>query len=79
MLRTLFTLVVLLPTLWLAIYVFSWIVTGEVEIPGLRVNRDANAVRFWATIMALALLCCILFGVAIVMFLGLLLPGRFER
>ena len=79
MLRTVVTLVVLLPTLWLAVYVFSWIVTGEVEIPGLRVNRDVSGVRFWATIMALALLCCILFGVAILLFLGMMLPGRFER
>ena len=79
MLRTVVTLVVLLPTLWLATYVFSWIVTGDVEIPGLKVNREANGIRFWATIVALALLCCILFGVAIALFLGMMLPGRFER
>ena len=76
MLRNIITLLVALPTLWLSIYVFGWIVTGDIELPGLRVNRDAAAVRFWATIMALALLCCILFGVAIAIFLNLVLPGR---
>lgn len=76
MLRNVLTLVILAPSLWLATYVFAWIVTGDIELPGLKVNRDAGALRFWTTIVALALVCCILFGIAIAFFLGLILPGR---
>ena len=75
--RNLLTLLFGIPALWLSIYVFGWIVLGDIALLGLKVHREGNDARFWLTIVALALVCFALFGVAIGIFLGVIFPGRF--
>jgi hypothetical protein len=76
MLRNILTLVAGLPALLLSIYTFGWIVTGEIELPGLRAKREERAVRFWMGIVVLAMLSLVSLGLAVGIFLGLILPGR---
>ena len=72
MLRNIAMLAIGLPALWLSIEVFGWIVTGNIQLPGLHVQRDAGALKFWFAIMVLAVVCCGLFGLAMAFFLGLI-------
>jgi hypothetical protein len=70
--RNIAMLAIGLPALWLSIQVFGWIVSGDIALPGLRIQRDADATKFWIAITILALICCALFGLASAFFLGLL-------
>ncbi len=72
MLRNILTLLVALPALWLSIQVFGSIVTGEIAFTGFDIKRDGGAARFWLAVVALALLCCVLFGAALAVFVGVI-------
>jgi hypothetical protein len=72
MIRNIAMLAIGLPALWLSIQIFGWIVSGDIELPGVRVQRDAGAVKFWIAIVILAIVCCAMFGLATAFFLGLL-------
>ena len=76
MLRNILTLLAGVPALWLSIYVFGWIVTGDIELLWLRVKREGHEWRFWASIAGLALLSLALLCLAAAIFLGSILPGR---
>lgn len=68
--RTLLTLLIAIPTLWLAIQVFGAIVSGDIALAGWRVNRERTAVKFWVWIAFLGALCCGLLLVALGFFLN---------
>ena len=58
--RTLLTLLLAIPTLWFTIQVFGSIVSGDIALIGLRVNRERTALKFWALISVLGTICCAL-------------------
>jgi len=68
--RNLLTVVVAIPAFWLAIQVFGWIVSGDIELLKQRVKRDDGAVRFWLSIVLLSLVDCAIFGLALAIFVG---------
>lgn len=70
MLRNLLTVVVAIPAFWLGIQVFGWIVSGDIELLKQRVKRDEGAARFWLAIVALSLVDCAIFGLALAIFVG---------
>jgi hypothetical protein len=63
--RILLTLLVAVPTLWLTIQVFGSIVSGDLALAGLRVNRDKSGVAFWIWVVVLGTICCALLVLAI--------------
>ena len=63
--RSLLTLLVAIPSLWLTIQVFGSIVSGDLALAGLRVNREKNAAAFWIWIVVLGTICCGLLVLAI--------------
>jgi hypothetical protein len=63
--RSLLTLLVAVPTLWFTIQVFGSIVSGDIALLGLRVNREKSAIAFWIWIVVLGTICCALLVLAI--------------
>ena len=72
MIRTIAMLAIGLPAFWLSIQVFGWIVSGDIELPLLRIQREAGAIKFWIAIVVLGIVCCALLGLAMGFFLGVI-------
>ncbi len=72
MLRNLITFAIGIPGLWLTILVFGWIVSGQIALLGLSVNREMKPWQFWLWILVFGTGCCAIFGAALLVFVGLI-------
>ncbi|HYG74483.1 MAG TPA: hypothetical protein VEK08_05715 [Planctomycetota bacterium] len=50
--------------LWLSIWVFGWIVSGDIADVGVRIRRDDTPVKFWAGIVFFSAVACAGLGLA---------------
>jgi len=50
--------------LWLTIWVFGWIVSGDIADVGVRIRRDDGALKFWLAIVFFSAVACAGLGAA---------------
>ena len=72
MMRTLIVIATALPGFWLTLMVFAWIISGDIHLPALKLNRDQKPLLFWMMIVLPGCVSMLVLGIALAIHMGFL-------